>query len=255
MPPGSRELTAPITRRWWASLEAQTEAAYVRRALAGDWPAEPERPAGELALVCRPDLGVYSGLAGLYRTRHGNVRADGAAAVLGRALAYGLRAEDALWFAGLDPLPGPAELAARYGDATGLGVHPDPDRCAICGLIAPGGRPGNTGPGALIRTAYRAGHAAHDRGPGRPPAVLALAADPGPFVALGGQDAGVAGVGVAPARAVLEFAGRRGVVRVVRARPGRKVRTGPNCAVVMSLGDAAELARRHAARAFGAGSA
>ena len=36
---GIAELTAPITRRWWASLEAHTEAAYVRQALAGDWPA------------------------------------------------------------------------------------------------------------------------------------------------------------------------------------------------------------------------
>jgi hypothetical protein len=123
------ELSAPPTRRWWASLEAHTEAAYVRRALAGDWPAaeEQERPAGELALVCRPDLGVYSGLAGLHRTRHGNLRADGVAAVLGRALARGVAADDALWFADLDPLPGPAELAARYGDATGLGVHPAPE--------------------------------------------------------------------------------------------------------------------------------
>ena len=124
---GIAGLTAPVNRRWWASLEAQTEAAYVRQALAGDWPAAPERPAGELALVCRPDLGVYSGLAGLYRTRHGNLRADGVAAVLDRAFAHGARGDDALWFAGLDPLPGPAELAARYGDATGLGLHPGPD--------------------------------------------------------------------------------------------------------------------------------
>jgi hypothetical protein len=121
------ELTAPVNRGWWGSLEAQTEAAYVRQALAGDWPAAPERPAGELALVCRPDLGVYSGLAGLYRTQHGNLGADGVAAVLDRALAHGLRADDALWFADLDPLPGPAELAARYGDAGGLGVHPGPE--------------------------------------------------------------------------------------------------------------------------------
>jgi MoaA/NifB/PqqE/SkfB family radical SAM enzyme len=121
------ELTAPVNRRWWGSLEAQTEAAYVRQALAGDWPATPERRAGELALVCRPDLGVYSGVAGLYRTRHGNLRVGGVAAVLHRALAHGLRADDALWFADLDPLPGPAELAARYGDATGLGVHPGPE--------------------------------------------------------------------------------------------------------------------------------
>jgi hypothetical protein len=121
------ELTAPVNRRWWGSLEAQTEAAYVRQALAGDWPATPERRAGELALVCRPDLGVYSGVAGLYRTRHGNLRVGGVAAVLHRALAHGLRADDALWFADLDPLPGPAELAARYGDAGGLGVHPGPE--------------------------------------------------------------------------------------------------------------------------------
>jgi hypothetical protein len=32
------------------------------------------------------------------------LRADGVAAVLGRALAHGLRADDALWFADLDPL-------------------------------------------------------------------------------------------------------------------------------------------------------
>ena len=67
----------------------------MRWALAGDWPTALERPTGELALVCRPDLDVYSGLAGLYRTRHGNLRTDG--------------------------------VAAGYGDATGLGVHLYPE--------------------------------------------------------------------------------------------------------------------------------
>jgi hypothetical protein len=129
LPPATRiaELTAPLNRHWWASLEAQTEAAYVRRALAGEWPAAPDPAVDELALVCRPNLDVYSGLAGLYRIRHGNLRADGITAVLDRALACGRRADDALWFADLDPLPGPAELAARYGDASGLGVHPSPE--------------------------------------------------------------------------------------------------------------------------------
>ena len=120
------ELTAPVARPWWASLEAHTEAAYVRRALAGDWPTAPERPPGELALVCRPNLDVYSGLAGHYRTRYGNLRADGIAAVLGRAVADGRRSDDALWFSP-GPLPIPAELAARHGHATGLGVHPGPE--------------------------------------------------------------------------------------------------------------------------------
>ena len=98
----------------------------MRRALAGDWPTALERPTGELALVCRPDLDVYSGLAGLYRTRHGNLRTDGVAAVLGHALAHGREPDDELWF-GPGPLPGPAELAAGYGDATGLGVHLYPE--------------------------------------------------------------------------------------------------------------------------------
>ncbi len=106
----------------WATLETRTEAAYVGQALAGDWPDIPDRTPGELALVCRPNLDVYSGLAGLYRTRHGNLRADGVAAVLGRALAQGRQPDDELWF-GPGPLPAPDELAARYGDAVGLGVH------------------------------------------------------------------------------------------------------------------------------------
>jgi hypothetical protein len=72
--------------------------------------------------MCRPDLDVYSGLAGLYRTRHGNLRADGIATVLGRALAHGRQTDDELWF-GPGPLLAPDELAARYGDATGPGVH------------------------------------------------------------------------------------------------------------------------------------
>ena len=106
----------------WADLEARTEAAWVSRALAGDWPDILDPAPGELALVCRPNLDVHSGLAGLYRTRHGNLRADGVALVLGRALAHGRQRDDELWF-GPGPLPAPDELAARYGDAAGLAVH------------------------------------------------------------------------------------------------------------------------------------
>jgi len=110
----------------WTDLETRTEAAWVRRALAGDWPEGPARAPGELALVCRPDFDVCSGLAGLYRTRHGNLRTDGVAAVLGRALERGRERDDELWF-GPGPLPAPDELAARYGAAAGLGVHMDPE--------------------------------------------------------------------------------------------------------------------------------
>jgi hypothetical protein len=120
------ELDGSASRHGWTSLETRTEAAFVRQALAGDWPDIPDPAPGELALVCRPDLDVYSGLAGLYRTRHGNLRTDGVATVLGRALARGREPDDALWF-GPRPHPGPAELAARYGDATSLAVHPGPE--------------------------------------------------------------------------------------------------------------------------------
>jgi hypothetical protein len=42
--------------------------------------------------------------------------------VLGRALEQGGRSIDAVWF-GPDRLPAVEELAARYGDRSGQGVH------------------------------------------------------------------------------------------------------------------------------------
>jgi hypothetical protein len=111
----------------WANLEAHTEAAWVARALAGDWPAplaevEPRAGGQGLPLVCRPGLELHTGVAGRYRERHGNLRSDGAQAVLGRALEQGGRSIDAVWF-GPDRLPAVEELAARYGDRTREGVH------------------------------------------------------------------------------------------------------------------------------------
>jgi hypothetical protein len=111
----------------WANLEAHTEAAWVARALAGDWPSqlaelEPHVGGQGLPLVCRPDLELHTGVAGMYRERYGNLRSDGAQAVLGRALEQGGRSIDAVWF-GPDRLPAVGELAARHGDRTGWGVH------------------------------------------------------------------------------------------------------------------------------------
>ena len=111
----------------WANLEAHTESAWVTRALAGDWPpqlAEVEPGHGDqgLKLVCRPGLELHTGTAGLYRERHGNLRSDSGHPVLRRALEQGGRSIDGVWF-GPDRLPAVGELAARYGDRTGLGVH------------------------------------------------------------------------------------------------------------------------------------
>jgi hypothetical protein len=118
---------SPFHSEAWANPEAYTEAAWVARALAGDWPAQLAELGLRhghqgLPLVCRPSLELHTGVAGRYRERHGNLCSDGGQAVLGRALARGGRSTDALWF-GPEPLPPVGELAARYGDQTGHGVH------------------------------------------------------------------------------------------------------------------------------------
>jgi hypothetical protein len=106
----------------WANLEAYTEAAWAGRALAGDWPAWTRHAGQVLELVCRPDLDLYTGLAGWYRQRHGNLLTDGPDVALGRALQQGGRQSEVLWF-GPDPLRSVAELAARHADRGGRGVH------------------------------------------------------------------------------------------------------------------------------------
>jgi hypothetical protein len=111
----------------WADLAAYTEAAWVARALAGDWPSQlaeavPAHGDQGLPLVCRPGMELHTGTAGLYRERHGNLRADGAQTVFSRALEQGGRNIAAVWF-GPDRLPSVGELAVHYGDRTGQGVH------------------------------------------------------------------------------------------------------------------------------------
>jgi hypothetical protein len=124
----------------WADLAAHTEAAYVQRALDGAWPAPLEAFGEELQLVCRPNLDLYWAIPGRYRQRFGNLRRDDAQEVLRTALAHdGGSSDDPLWFA-LDPrsaqrgigvgssllLPDVRDLAERYGDPAGEGVHFSP---------------------------------------------------------------------------------------------------------------------------------
>jgi hypothetical protein len=119
--PRIRQLS-PFHCEVWSNLQAHTEAAWVRRALDGDWPAEPRSDARYLELVCRPDLDLHTGTAGWYRQRHGNLRRDSAQPVLTRALAQGGQPYDALRF-DLDPLPGVADLSARHDNPRGNAVH------------------------------------------------------------------------------------------------------------------------------------
>jgi hypothetical protein len=106
----------------WLNLAAYTEAAHVRRALDGTWPA-PMAPAWtELTLVCRPNLDLHWGTAGRYGRRYGNLRRDDAQEALRAALADGGGHEDALWFK-LYPIPDVRSLAEWYGDPVGDRVH------------------------------------------------------------------------------------------------------------------------------------
>src|SRR5512132_4322500 len=103
----------PVRPRRLGNLEANAEAVWVARALAGDWPSqveEVEPRAGDqaLPLVCRPGLELHTGVAGLCRERHGNLRSDGGQAVLSRALAQGGQSIDAVGsgWTGCPPLAG-----------------------------------------------------------------------------------------------------------------------------------------------------
>jgi len=113
---------SPFARDVWTDLAAYTEAAYVRRALAGEWVEQPRHNGDVLDLVCRRNLDVFSGAAGLYRQRHGNLRDDGAERVFHQALEKGPRPYDALWF-WLEPCPSVQELAEQFGNADGQLVH------------------------------------------------------------------------------------------------------------------------------------
>ncbi|HEV3497396.1 MAG TPA: hypothetical protein VHA34_13705, partial [Actinomycetes bacterium] len=127
----------------WANLEAHTEAAWVARALAGDWPpqlagAEPAHGDQGLPLVCRPSLELHTGVAGRYHERHGNLRADGAQAVLNRALEPGGRS--AVWLdpTGCRPLRSwPPSMATEQGRECTSPRR----RSATCGWTGPSDAP------------------------------------------------------------------------------------------------------------------
>ncbi|HVA92744.1 MAG TPA: radical SAM protein [Chloroflexota bacterium] len=125
----------------WADLAAYTEAAYVRRALEGAWPAPPESRGEELELVCRPNLDLHWAIPGRYRRRFGNLRRDDAQEVLRTAMTHnGGSSDDALWFT-RDPLPEVPDLAERYGDPEGDRVHFSPESVRYRWLDLAGRRP------------------------------------------------------------------------------------------------------------------
>jgi hypothetical protein len=112
-------LDESLLGRAWSSLESYTEAAWARRAR-GSWPETGYRTSPRHQLVCRPNLDLHTGTTGICRRRHGNMRRDGAQAVLERALADGSFSQEQLYFPG--PVPSIADLATLAGDANGTAI-------------------------------------------------------------------------------------------------------------------------------------
>ena len=112
-----------LGREEWSSLESHTEAAWVRRARDGSFPEAGYWTSPYYQLVCRPNLDLHTGTTGVYRRRHGNMRRDGAQAVLQRGLADGPISQEQLYFPG--PAPPISDLAALAGDADSTAIHFD----------------------------------------------------------------------------------------------------------------------------------
>ena len=112
----------------WGNLEAYTEAAYVKKALDSDGEGDQEWIFGNstnpeiIQLVCRNNLDVHSGNAGLYGHLHGNLKEDGTDQVFQNAVEYGMCPEESLYFS-VDAIPSVCEVARRFGNLEGKKVH------------------------------------------------------------------------------------------------------------------------------------
>lgn len=117
---------SPFHREQWEHLEMCTEAAYVNKALGNGeddeshwvYPTMPDA----VPLVCRRNLDVYSGMAGLYGSFHGNARADGIDHVLRAGLEEGPCSMDTLHFS-IDRIPSVRSLAEQVGDPQGQNIY------------------------------------------------------------------------------------------------------------------------------------
>ncbi|MBI4489592.1 MAG: radical SAM protein [Deltaproteobacteria bacterium] len=117
---------SPFYKDKWAHLESYTEAAYVRQAMVSSIESGPpwEYPPlpDTVEVVCRGNLDVYGGQAGLYGRRLGSLRADGVAHVVQTAIEVGPCPVDSLHFS-TDALPSIQSLAEQVGNAHGRKVY------------------------------------------------------------------------------------------------------------------------------------
>jgi MoaA/NifB/PqqE/SkfB family radical SAM enzyme len=113
----------------WRDLEAYTESAYVRKALdgrEGDPPRWTFREGGKSPdIVCRPNMDVYWGKAGLYGALVGNLRRDDPARVFSEAIAQCPYPDDSLYFSARD-IPPIHALVQAFADPEGQRIYNQP---------------------------------------------------------------------------------------------------------------------------------
>jgi hypothetical protein len=115
---------SPLNGEVWSNLEDYTESAYVPKALAHEGADFSYINRCGIRMVCRRNLDVHSGDAGLYAQLHGNLRNDDPPQVFQSALNYGPVSDDALYFAGRT-LPSILQLAKTVGNARGEHIYFD----------------------------------------------------------------------------------------------------------------------------------
>ena len=113
----------------WLDLGAHTEKAYVQKALngqEGDPPRWTFREGGQSNdIVCRANMDVHCGRAGLYGQLVGNLKQDDPGQVFRDAIAQCPYPDDTLYFSTED-IPPVHELAAAYGDPRGQKIYKHP---------------------------------------------------------------------------------------------------------------------------------
>lgn len=109
----------------WRNLDKCTEAYYVNQALMGQESGDviwSYFDRNRISLVCRNNLDLHTGYAGLYGPFHGNLGRDDMRMTFENALKVGPLTGEELCYPG-DQLPPVAELAGRWGNPKGQKVY------------------------------------------------------------------------------------------------------------------------------------
>jgi len=109
----------------WRNLDKCTEAHYVNQALTRQ-ESEDVRwsyfDRNRINLVCRNNMDLHTGYAGLYGPFHGNLGSDDVRLIFEKAVKAGAWPQEKLVFPD-DQIPAVSELASRWGNPKGQKIH------------------------------------------------------------------------------------------------------------------------------------